>query len=308
MLIIAHGPCSDGGLSAFLLSKIVDNVTVTYSIPVVSVNNILKFIYERELMLVDLCVPENSLLLLKNYFDKVYVIDHHKSNSFVEKYKDVLDLVVFDTTKCAARLVWETYFDRLKELDLFKNYTKEDPHWIVKYVEDRDLFNNALENTAEVVSFIRSFKPTVENFDYIVSNYTLDDAVRSGKDIERYREAIIKSSSNNYTVRQFIINNKSVVCAFTPISVGDIASDVLSSLLNEVVELSFGLNYDFSSNKTIVQVRASAYTDIDAADLAKTFGGGGHKKASGFVVNDILSLNELIEMMEKKLQLQEANV
>ena len=165
-MVIYHSGCWDGFTCAWLLnSYFSDPHKITYhaahygslppSIPDHKTETVRLFI-------VDFSYPRETMqsMLSRQPFSTV-ILDHHKTAQ--EALAGLQDefpqsTIVFDMEKSAGRLTWEYLWDRSFIPDLpgtlqpvfGERPTRDNPHWLVKYTEDRDLWRWSLLNSKEI--------------------------------------------------------------------------------------------------------------------------------------------------------------
>lgn len=172
--------------------------------------------------------------------------------------------ILFDNEKCGARLAWE-----------YLNPDQPAPP-IIDYVEDRDLWRWKLANSREVNSSLSSY-----DFDFnqwsVLAETDVEALAADGRAIERYKKREIRAICQN--AREVTIAGHKVLAVNSCTLISDVAGEVSKGR-------AFGAAWFLRGDgKTQVSLRVRDDGDFDVSGIAASFGGGGHKKAAGFVTD-----------------------
>lgn len=261
-LILYHGGgCSDGFCAAWVASlKYPDAefVAVNYGEPSPEVAG-------REVVILDFSYRRDVILAMAKSAKSITVRDHHATAE-----KELANLppvgnldVVFDMNKSGAMLAWELF------------YPGEKPPLIVEYVQDRDLWRHELEHSREVNAALRSYP-----FDFVRWSVLADRIdvrfyrfVEEGVAILRAESQVVYNHVKNATLVE--IAGYKVPCVN--------ATTLISEICGKLAEgMPFGCSYfDKAGVGTVYSLR-SREGGIDVSEIAKQFGGGGHRCSSGF--------------------------
>jgi len=256
--VLYHANCSDGFCAAWLFRMTCDNAEY---IPVQYGESPPELIMDDEVYILDFSYPRGKLIEIKNKVKSLLVIDHHKTSM---KDCEGLDFCIFDKEHSGAMLTYMYLKDKLPDLRFLKEF--------VEYIEDRDLWRFELPNSKAVNAAIRSHKQTFEEW-HVILEY-LDFLYLEGEPILRYRDQLIEQHVN-YAYEIEFNGHKGLI---TLCSVGEIISEVAGQLAEKA---TFGATYVIKQDGTkIISLRSKG--DFDVSELAKQFGGGGHKNAAGF--------------------------
>ncbi len=150
--------------------------------------------------------------------------------------------------------------------------------WWVNYVEDRDLWRWKLPYSRYVNAFIMTFPRSLEAWDRLVK-YDEEQAIFIGRyitlQIEHYVNDVAKQSKRGKIkvgeneLDLMILNVPYINCS----EVGE--------KLTEETGLSLTW-FERADNKIQFSLRSRG--DLDVSEIARQFGGGGHKNAAGFVL------------------------
>jgi len=224
---------------------------------------------DKNVFILDFSFPRQILLKMKEVATSLIVIDHHKTAA-----EDLfgLDFCIFDLEHSGAALTYKYFFP-------------EQSHWLVDYVEDRDLWKFELPKASEVGAAIASYPHTFEAWDALWNERALEELAQEGSAILRYQRQIIAkalASAQEVTIRghKVLISNSSVLQS-------EIAN-ILST------ERSFGVVWSQQSDgRYRYSLRSKPGSEFDVSEVAKLYGGGGHKHAAGFTANSTIHYSPL---------------
>lgn len=295
--IIYHANCTDGFCSAWLCHLVwpdAEFIPANYGWNPPNVTG-------KDVLIVDFSYPREVLLNLKAQASSLVVLDHHKT---AENALAGLDFCHFDMTKSGAGLTWD-YLTNLKLLcpntvwPIWKNLygfwaqpkkwfeTKPSTnfpnalprHWLVAYVEDYDIQNEALPLHNEMCAVIRSTPETFQDFTKLSKQppYSL---VEKGKAIIDYQNLIIQSHVKHAV--EVEINGATgigVSCSLNKLWTG-----VGKGLLTTYPEYKFAVIWQDTSDGTRLYSLRSNKTGFNVREIAESMGGGGHNGSAGFKV------------------------
>lgn len=224
-----------------------------------------------DVFIADFCYKRPVMLQLKAAANSLVVLDHHKSSQ--EECGD-LEFCSFDMNHSGAFLAWDYLFPG------------GNVPLLIRYVEDRDLWKWTLNSTEEVLSAVDSFERTFENWDMLHSYLDAEDSVRwkrvrtMGEGILQYKKNLIKSLMRNSY--QTNIMGKVVPIINIPFFQSEIAAEL-------ALTADYAAAYYFDGEAYKFSLRSKEGGD-DVSLVAAHFGGGGHKNASGFRIEDLSQL------------------
>lgn len=265
-LVIYHGGCYDGITAAWVCRLAMPDaefIPATYGQGTVDISGV------DELYIVDFSYPRDILVEMKSYVEKMVVLDHHKT---AQANCEGLDFCTFDMEKSGAGLAWDYFFPNEPRPNL------------VNYVEDRDLWRFALPYSEEVHAFISSFPMTFDAWDEL--NQSLQEKVdlaskayQEGRAIRRYDDMKVVEMCRE--VQWHTIEGYEIPVVNCPIQFGSKVGHVLLGLYPNAPFSAYYSDAGDESQRWGLRGRNS--DDFDVSEVAKVYGGGGHKKASGFV-------------------------
>jgi len=191
--------------------------------------------------------------------NSLLVIDHHKS-AMVELHD--ISNTKFDMHKSGAMLAWE-----------FFHPGKEPPKFI-QYIQDRDLWKWELPYSKEFAAAFDMVPFEFEEFEKFEDDSVFDDAVKRGSYILAYSKTVVKKVCEKAQLRK--MDGKDVMV----VNASHWMSEIGSRLAPDC-DFAMIWYWDHESKETKVSLRAFHDT-VDVSEVAKRFGGGGHKQASGF--------------------------
>lgn len=269
-LCIYHGHCDDGFAAAWCVRKAVLDVEFYPG----AYQNDPPDVTDRDVILVDFSYKRPVLLQMAERARSILILDHHKTaaedlSSFPlpEPFGSWLHapptiVAWFDMHRSGATLAWD-YFHPGRRRPEF-----------ISYIEDRDLWRRQLPDCDLFTIALRSYPQDFAVWDELIATGPTS-LIAEGRGIHRYyRLRVDEMKRNAYlaTILDFPVwvSNSSYFAA----------SDVAGELA-EREDCKFGACFHQFSNGTWgYSLRSRG--DFDVSDVARFYGGGGHKNAAGF--------------------------
>ena len=204
--------------------------------------------------------------------DGLIVIDHHKS-AMVELHD--ISNTHFDMTKSGAMLSWEFF------------HPGKEPPKFVQYIQDRDLWKWELPYSKEFSAAFDMVPFEFEEFEKFEDDSVFDDAVKRGSYILAYSKTVVKKVCDKASSRK--LDGKHVMVVNSPHWMSEIGSK-----LSPDCDFAMIWYYDHNDKNIKVSLR-SFHETIDVSEVAKKFGGGGHKKAAGFILPGDSILDDIFD-------------
>ncbi len=204
--------------------------------------------------------------------DSFLVIDHHKS-AMVELH-DITN-TLFDMNKSGAMLAWEWF------------HPGKEPPKFVQYIQDRDLWTWELPYSKEFAAAFDMVPFEFEEFEKFEDDSVFDDAVKRGSYILAYSKTVVKKVCEKAQTRKFDGMDVLVVNASHWMS-------EIGARLSPDCDFAVIWYYDHEDRMIKVSLRAFHET-VDVSEIAKKFGGGGHKKAAGFQLSGDLCVDDIFD-------------
>jgi oligoribonuclease NrnB/cAMP/cGMP phosphodiesterase (DHH superfamily) len=279
-VVIYHHPCTDGFAAAWAFKKStfpelyrrVKYVPTSYGVGLKDVPMLDGFV--NDVFILDFSFSRQDTALIASQVDNVLVLDHHKTAQVdLENWTDKPDnvQVIFDMNRSGAGLAWD-YF----------NLVRASRPQIINYVEDRDLWKHVLHASVAMNAPIKLIPfGNFDEFDKLAVQIETDPSgvIAMGqllvKQKDTYVEQLVKlaRACKFETASRVWISGLCVNCTF------QFASDVG----NELAKISgtFGATY-YTDATGATNWSLRSIGDFDVSEIAKAFGGGGHKNAAGF--------------------------
>lgn len=277
VICIYHGKCADGFTAAWAVRQALGDIEFhagVYQEPPPDVTG-------REVLIVDFSYKRPVLEAMIAQAKSLLVIDHHKTaaedlaflpqlgpGAFSEGWLNSghKAAAFFDMERSGAGLAWDFFFpDRPRPA-------------IVNYAEDRDLWRFNLRHSREISAYVFSHEYTFQNWDIIAT--TLDEAfgtaVAAGAAIEGKHHKDV-AELVGVCKRRVKIGGVEVWAASLPYTLTSDAGHLMAK------GEPFAACYWDTPEGRVFSLR-STDEGQDVSAVAKQYGGGGHRNASGFKV------------------------
>lgn len=304
-ICIYHGNCADGFTAAWAAWKRFgdewDYHAGIYQNPPPDVTG-------RDVVFVDFSFKRDVVEAMRKRANSILILDHHKSAAEDLAYRG--GNFGIDLTKYTGQLTWQRHMDNVTQdmcegvhdsvyclFDMersgagiawdFFHHGEPRPR-LVDYVEDRDLWRFGLKSSREVNAYVFSMIYTFPNWDHI------DDCLEQQFDrVENQGDAIERKHHKDVgelvaaTRREMIIGGHWVPVANLPYTLTSDAGDLMCApyqspqLQGEIVTPPFAACYWDTPDGRVFSLR-SRDGGADVSEIAKKYGGGGHRNASGF--------------------------
>lgn len=221
---------------------------------------------------VDIAPDNDELLELAGIADHVTVLDHHvtarhrylSDSGLVNRMEELGHEIVFDLEHSGAMLAWGYFAEGAPAPDL------------LRYVEDQDLWNWKLPDSAEVNAAIAAYPRRFEVWDEL-SRRPVSELAAEGRSIVQ---------ANRVEVERMLQHAHPLSVDGEPVEAVN-ATHRRSAIGHELAErkaygVAWGCVYRLEGDR----VHATLYSigDVDVASIAARHGGGGHRNAAGFSV------------------------
>lgn len=264
-LVIYHKDCTDGFGSAWAARKAFLERDQTAEYFPMHHGDAPPEVAGKYVYICDFSLPKDILLKMAAEAASLVVLDHHKTAE--QDLKD-LDFCVFDMNRSGAALTWDYFFNDNKP---------GSRHWIIDYIQDRDLWHWKLADSKEISDAIFSYPQTFETWDEMAAKSPFALAAE-GKAISRYKQKQIDSCMK--AAYPTLFDGHEVMAVNTSLHHSEV-----TTFLSEL--RTFGISWSLMDNgKYRYSLRSSNGFDVSA--IAKKFGGGGHAAAAGFISDQFL--------------------
>lgn len=271
-LILFHANCPDGFCAAWVAHKVfgddADYVPVQYGEDQPAVAG-------RRVFILDFSYKRTAMSFAVSQAADVVVLDHHKTaqaelDGFAEECERGYGLfrptIVFDMGKSGGRLAWEYFFPA------------QDSPWLVDYTEDRDLWRWNLRDSREVSAALASYPRDFGLWDGLAAEYAHIAAwpkrlADEGRAILRYQGTIIDQAVGHAT--EIELGGHKILAVNSTVLFSEIAGKLAEGR-------PFGAAWFIRSDGKRQWALRSRDGGVDVSEIAKQYGGGGHRNAAGF--------------------------
>ncbi len=193
--------------------------------------------------------------------------DHHASAA-LDLYK--FPGAIFDMNRSGAGLAWDLGIGSPRP-------------WLVNVVEDRDLWRFKFEETKACIAYLASQDFTFENWTWIFE-LGESEVARRGEAILGYIKQYGRNALETSRV-EIVPVNGGVAFPVPTVNIQYMnASEHLHELLQQNPNCKFVVSY-FRQADGRWRLSFRCRDDYDVAKVAEHYGGGGHQKAAGAVVD-----------------------
>jgi uncharacterized protein len=291
-LCIYHGNCADGFTAAWAVWKRFgdawDYHAGVYQDDPPDVRG-------RDVVFVDFSYKRAVVEQMRKTARSILVLDHHKSAAEDLAYRG--GNFGINIAEWTGAVTWERHMDNALQDDMENafgtvyclfdmNRSGAGIAWdffhpgvprpkIVDYAEDRDLWRFALPWSREVAAAVFSYAYTFENWDrlfFLVQ--ALESIVAEGAAIERKHHKDVAELVAAFK-RRMVIGGHEVWAANLPYTLTSDAGHLMAT------GEPFAACYWDTPDGRVFSLR-STDAGLDVSEIAKQYGGGGHRNASGF--------------------------
>ena len=273
IVVIYHDQCKDGFGSAYAAwKKFAD--TASY-LPLKAQADLTQGLVDKEIYILDYSFDKETLAALCATNKKVVVIDHHASAQAVVT---AFPANIFDLAHSGAVLSWQ-YF-----------HPSQAVPQLLLYIEDHDLWKFALPHNQEINAALRSEPSTFTRFD------ELAELLEQPEFFQQFvtTGAIIADLAEKHVTELLSFRERVL---FEGVEVWALNTDrtyrsILGHRLAKLNEATGGVPLGIVYYRTLGAVHISLRSegDVDVAEIATKYGGGGHQHAASIRVPDWLSL------------------
>lgn len=268
-IVIYHANCTDGFGAAYAAWKLLGDRADYHAAkhgetpPDVKGKNVvvLDFSYDN-------ATTKKLMKSAKNFL----IIDHHKS-AMVELHD--VTCTRFDMNHSGAMLAWK-----------FFHPGKEAPR-MIKFIEDRDLWKWEIPYSKEFSAAFDMVPYDFEEFDKYLDDSAVDNAQERGAYILAYSKTVISKIAKQAVPRK--LGGKDILVVNSPHWMSEIGA-----ALSPKCDFAVIWFYDHETRQVKVSLRAH-HEDSDVSEIAKKYGGGGHRKAAGFVLPANISIETIFD-------------
>jgi nanoRNase/pAp phosphatase (c-di-AMP/oligoRNAs hydrolase) len=273
IVVIYHAQCRDGFGAAYAAWKKFGN-TATY-LPMRNQSDLDVELKDKEIFVLDYSFDKEVDDALRANNKSVVVIDHHQTaGPAVTAHPEN----IFDQSHSGAVLSWQYFHPDVPVPPL------------LYYVEDHDLWKFALPNHREYNAAVNEYPMTFTDWDRLIQRLTDDEFVanmiETGATIVRFEDKLVDSLLQ-YKERALFEGHEIWV-----LNVSRTYRSILGHKLAKLNKESGGmpLSIVYYHHRGAVSLSLRSEDDIDVAEIALKYGGGGHKHAAGIKVDSFADL------------------
>ena len=218
---------------------------------------------EKNIFVVDVGFSLAVLKRLEEENKSMVIIDHHITNkNAVERFPQN----VFDNNHSGAVLAWKYFHSGKKVPKLFL------------HLEDMDLWKWKLPKTREIISALSlldfSFKEWLPFMQKLETREGIKEIISRGAVVHAYEKRLIERLTEHPTLVEF--EGIRTYAVNSPI----LNSEVAHALIEKFPPIA--IVWKEKNGDVTISLRSDG--SVDVSNLAVKYGGGGHEKASGFIL------------------------
>ena len=285
---IYHFPCDDGFASAWVARTKWPDIVLAptnYGLPFPDVD-----IAGKNVLVADFSYKPDVLHDLASRAKSIVILDHHKTAAADLAAFNVGETTVenaqnrFDGLEVLARMPFIAWFDMNHSgaaLTWRFCFPGEEMPSLLKHVEDRDLWRMALPNTRKILLLLRSYPYDFDVWTKLCceDTHSIANMLADAASIERFYDQKIAEIVPTATLKTIGKWSNVPVAHATYAFVSDLAHE----LLQKYPEAPFAAVVVDAYGSRTYSLRSDDSRQ-DVSEVAKTFGGGGHRNAAGFRV------------------------
>ncbi|MBI2515219.1 hypothetical protein HYV91_03530 [Candidatus Wolfebacteria bacterium] len=263
IVVFYHKNCLDGFTAAWAAWRKFGKNAVYIGIEAKS--EPVKNLRNKEIYFLDACFEEKPLRRMVKNNKKVVVIDHHLSR---KDFVHIATEAVFDLKRSGSALAWN-YFHSERLMPK-----------LVSYVEDNDLWRFRLPYARELNNSLETYPMTFEGWSKLAADFQFSGKrkkyIEEGRAIIKYKKKIAQELAK--AGDEVFFENHRAIAVNSSILKSEIGEFVLQ---NKMAPLFILWHYE-AKPKPKIYFSLRSNGKINVAELAKKFGGGGHRAAGGF--------------------------
>jgi len=271
-LCIYHGKCADGFTGAWVINQWAKDNGHTVEFHPGVYGEDYPPINMRHVILVDFSYDKETMIKMSRFSASITVLDHHKSAE-----ANMVDLehlmycpseIIFDMQSAGCEIAAEYFFNG-------QRHPK-----VLHHIADRDLWNFDMKNTKEISSAVFSYEYTFENWDYLMNPMNYDSLVNAGKAIEKkHNKDMLELFDGTLVWRDIEVNG--TLHKVATFNVAYFHSSELGNHAMLQLDTPFALCWYINDKDEYKYSLRSIDGREDVSEIAKAFGGGGHRNSAG---------------------------
>lgn len=272
-ICIYHASCTDGFGAAWSVKEYSKLANIPFTFFSAHYNRPPPDVSGHNVVMVDFSYPLPQVKAMLEEAAHITIIDHHATAIEMLKDFEHPNLTKFlDNDKSGAGLAWEYY------------HSVEKPP-LIAHIEDRDLWRFKLPNTKEIIEAVMSYDMKFDVWDSLME-MPLEKLRDEGRVLMRLTNKTIKGTISQKPLELMIGGHLVPVYNIT-----QHISETLSKIASEQ-PVPFAASFFINTEGYIFSLRSTDLKE-DVGAIAKMYGGGGHRNASGFKVSNLEILRPL---------------
>jgi len=221
----------------------------------------------KNVIMLDFSLKKAELMALIEKVNSFMILDHHTTAQI--ELTDVPDeLKIFDMNRSGVGITWDYFFPGGPMPLLFE------------YIQDRDLWTKKMPLVDVFTLMANMTERKYEVFELFLNEEYLNQQIEKGKYYFEYQEHMIENIVNHATFN--IVDINGTYCVVGYCNTGSFMSDVGNKIFSKYSFADFSCVYYYNNqiDETKISLRSTG-TRMDVSAIAASFGGGGHRNASG---------------------------
>lgn len=291
-LIIYHAACRDGFCAAWVAHNF-------FSLDCVQSTSPPEFhaahygtelpvdIRDRDIFILDFSYPIDKMMALIDVARNLVVLDHHKTAQADLANIDCRHnvLITFDMERSGAGMAWDFFMNAVLGIN--------DRPWLVNYVEDRDLWRKALENSDTINAYLGTLEFNFEVWDGLLGANKLGvplEVLRAGQAVESKTRQYVREVLKNVMLVRFGGGEPIPIINAPQVDISELLHTLAKTPMDDGNLPMFAMGW-WQRHDGIFQYSMRSVGNFDVSGLAKQYGGGGHLNAAGFQANVAVHLS-----------------
>ena len=270
-LVIYHCPCMDGFGSAFAVWKLVGDQAEYFPC---QIGKDPPDVTGRNVLICDYSYSYDILTQMIQDANSLAILDHHKTaeadlQDIPPEYK------IFDMNHSGAYLTW-TFC-----------HPNEPVPPLISYIQDRDIWTKELPQTNEFTAGLFTIPFEFEEYDKLLDPQHFQNCINKGTILLAQQQDHVEWLSNKADVKLVQINGSQYLAAFlnSPIYQSELGNHLMNTL-----NIDFAAIYSHHDKHGATRFSLrSLDTKADVSQIAKVFGGGGHRNAAGLSIDGLVN-------------------
>lgn len=287
-ICIYHFPCDDGFAAAWIARKRWPDIQLAptnYGLPLPDVD-----FGGKNILIADFSYKPDVLRQIAEQARSIVILDHHKTAQedlagISRFHADASRIHLSLTDDPGLRGKCRAWFDMEHSgaaLTWCFCFPGEEMPWLISHIEDRDLWRFTLPDTRRLSLLLRSYPYDFDLWSRLIENndtHSRANMLADAVSIERFYDQKLAEMVPTATIRA-VGKWSGVPVAHAPYA---FASDLANELLKKYPEAPFAAVVCEAYGARTYSLR-SEDSRQDVSEVARTFGGGGHRNAAGFRV------------------------